>query len=206
MSEANQNAAQNAAQQTEGNQANNQNQAQQSNQTPEIDYNKLADIIAGKQSATEDSVLKGYFKQQGLSSEEAKQAIEKFKAEKQKNTPDVGKMQSDLSNARKEKIDAEIKQSATLEAIKQGVDINSIPYVLKMAEMDGVADADGKISNDKISEAIKKVLEDVPALKGKKEGSNGSGFEKIGGDGNNEGNQQSSDETLRKAFGLKPKS
>ena len=34
---------------------------------PQIDYEKLAQIVAGKQSVTEDSVLRGYFKQQGLS-------------------------------------------------------------------------------------------------------------------------------------------
>ena len=31
----------------------------------EIDYDKLAQLISGKQAATEDSLLKGYFKQQG---------------------------------------------------------------------------------------------------------------------------------------------
>lgn len=36
----------------------------------EIDYDKLAQLISGKQAATEDSLLKGYFKQQGLSQEE----------------------------------------------------------------------------------------------------------------------------------------
>ena len=33
-------------------------------QTPQFDYDKLASLIAGKQSVTEESVLKGYFKQQ----------------------------------------------------------------------------------------------------------------------------------------------
>lgn len=32
-----------------------------------IDYDRLAQIIAGKQTATEDSVIRGYLKQQGLS-------------------------------------------------------------------------------------------------------------------------------------------
>ena len=39
-------------------------------QTPQFDYEKLAGLIAGKQSVTEESVLKGYFKQQGLSKEQ----------------------------------------------------------------------------------------------------------------------------------------
>lgn len=36
-------------------------------QSPAFDYEKLASLVAGKQTVTEESVLKGYFKQQGLS-------------------------------------------------------------------------------------------------------------------------------------------
>ena len=51
-------------------QINNQQQT-----APEFDYEKLASIITGKQSVTEDTVLKNYFKQQGLSKEEIETAI-----------------------------------------------------------------------------------------------------------------------------------
>ena len=50
---------------------------------------------------------------------------------------------------------------------------------------------------------VKKVLEDVPALKGTK-GSGGKGFEKIGGDGQNDKTQADID-AYRRAAGLKPK-
>lgn len=44
----------------------------QTGQQPfQFDYDRLANIVAGKQSATEDSVLRGYFKQQGLTKEQA---------------------------------------------------------------------------------------------------------------------------------------
>ena len=42
----------------------------QSASTPEIDYDKIASIVEGKQKIAEDTVLKNYFKQQGLSGEE----------------------------------------------------------------------------------------------------------------------------------------
>ena len=48
-------------------------------QAPQFDYDKLASLIAGKQTVTEESVLKGYFKQQGLSKEQMDQAIADFK-------------------------------------------------------------------------------------------------------------------------------
>ena len=149
---------------------------------PAFDYDKLASLINGKQSVTEDTVLKSYFKEQGLSADEMKQAIKAFKDQKAKNTPDFEQMQSAIDNANSAKITAEINQSATLEAIKQGVDVVSIPYVLKMADFSAVI-TDGKINTEKLTEAVKKVLDDIPALKGKP-AENGTGVKKIGGDGN----------------------
>ena len=153
----------------------------QGNPAPTFDYDKLASLINGKQSVTEDTVLKSYFKEQGLSADEMKQAIGAFKEQKAKNTPDIAKMQSDLENSNKAKLIAEVNQSATLEAVKQGVDIASIPYVLKMADFSAVI-TDGKINTEKLTEVVKKVLDDVPALK--KTADNSTGVQKIGGDGN----------------------
>ena len=50
----------------------------------EFDYEKLASIVTGKQSAAEDTVLKGYFKQQGLSADEMAEAIKQFKEQRRK--------------------------------------------------------------------------------------------------------------------------
>lgn len=150
-------------------------------QTPSFDYDKLASLITGKQSVTEDTVLKSYFKEQGLSADEMKQAIGAFKEQKAKNTPDIAKMQSEVESANNAKLTAEVNQSATLEAVKQGVDVTSVPYVLKIADFSAVI-TDGKINTEKLTEAVKKVLDDVPALK--KTADNSAGVQKIGGDGN----------------------
>lgn len=166
---------------------------------PTFDYEKLASLITGKQTVAEDTVLKSYFKQQGLSEDEMKQAISSFKEQKAKNTPDVAQLQSTINSERNARLLAEVNQSATLEAIKQGVDVKSIPYVLKMADFSKVSDENGKINADKLTGSIKKVLEDVPALKATS--SNDNGFGKIGGDGNN--NQSATEDTLRNIFGIK---
>lgn len=173
----------------------------QGNPAPVFDYDKLASLINGKQSVTEDTVLKSYFKEQGLSADEMKQAIGAFKEQKAKNTPDFAKMQSDLENSNKAKLIAEVNQSATLEAVKQGVDIASIPYVLKMADFSAVS-TDGKINTEKLTEAVKKVLDDIPALKAKASENAGS-VQKIGGDGN--GNKNLTEDALRGIFGIKSK-
>ena len=88
---------------------------------PAFDYDKLASLITGKQSVTENTVLKSYFKEQGLSADEMKEAIGAFKKQKAENTPDFAKMQSEVESANNAKLTAEVNQSATLEAVKQGV-------------------------------------------------------------------------------------
>lgn len=157
------------------------------NQPAQIDYEKLASIVSGKQTATEDSVLKGYFKQQGLSGEEMQQAIATFKEQKVKNTPDVSKLQNDVTAERSARLQAVVNQNATLEAIKQGIDVKSIPYLLKMADFSAVTDDKGNINAEKLTEAVKKVLEDIPALKGADGENSNNGIQKIGGDGNGNG-------------------
>ena len=184
-----------------------QNQPAQQPAQPTFDYEKLASLINGKQSVTEDTVLKSYFKQQGMSADEMTQAISAYKAEKAKNTPDVAAIQRDLTAEKSARLAAEINQAATLEAIKQGVDIKSIPYLLKMADFKAVTGEGGGIIADKLTEAIKTVLDDVPALKGgavnQGNDNNGTGFTKIGGDGQQQGS--ATEDRLRGIFGIKTK-
>lgn len=189
---------------------NTQQQPAQQNQQPTqptFDYDKLANLINGKQSVTEETILKSYFKQQGLSADEMTQAISAYKAEKAKNTPDVAAIQRDLAAEKSARLAAEINQAATLEAIKQGVDTKSIPYLLKMADFKAVTGDDGGIIAEKLTEAIKTVLDDVPALKGgavnQSGDNNGTGFTKIGGDGQQQGNAV--EDRLRGIFGITSK-
>ena len=69
----------NGTQPTTGSQES-QGQSAAAQQAPQFDYDKLASLIAGKQTVTEETVLKGYFKQQGLSKEQMEQAIAAFRS------------------------------------------------------------------------------------------------------------------------------
>ena len=71
-------------------------------QAPQFDYEKLASLIAGKQSVTEESVLKGYFKQQGLSKEQMDQAIAAFKQQQAANQPNIADMQSQITHGQEQ--------------------------------------------------------------------------------------------------------
>ncbi len=96
---------------------------------------------------------------------------------------------------------AQIAQQATLEAVALGIDVKTIPYVLKMADMSGVkAKKDGTLDVEAIQAAVNKVLEDVPVLK-PKQSDQPRGFKQIGA-GSSDGNPNQSDE-LAKIFGNK---
>lgn len=147
-------------------------------QTVQFDYEKLAGIIQGKQTVAEETVLRNYFKEQGLSQDEAKQAIATFKAEKAKNTPDVGAMQTQLAQAQSAAQQAQLQSAATMQAVALGIDAKTIPYVLKLADFSQAVGQDGKISDEALKTALNKVLEDVPALKPQTQQS--TGFTQVG--------------------------
>lgn len=127
--------------QTESKQTGTQN----TSEAPEIDYDKLADIISGKQSVAEDTVLKGYFKQQGMSEDEMKQAIAAYKKQKAENTPDVAAIQEQLAKAQTQIKRAELEKQATIQALELGLDVKTVPYAIKMAELDKAVGEDGKL-------------------------------------------------------------
>lgn len=56
-------------------------------------------MLDGTLAAKEDTALKAYFKQQGLSEEEMKQAIAGFKQQKAAQQPDVNALQTQITQA-----------------------------------------------------------------------------------------------------------
>lgn len=171
---------------------------QQNPAAPEFDYEKLAQLVAGKQTVTEESVLKGYFKQQGLSKEQMEQAIATFKQQQAASQLDVAAIQQQAAQAQAMAQQAMIDKEATLAAIGLGIDAKTIPYVLKMADLSQVMGQDGKINEETMKAALNKVLEDVPALK--PQAGQATGFVQVGASGQQQ--QQATDDALKKAFGL----
>lgn len=181
---------------------NNQQQAQNPQQTaPAIDYGKIQQMLDGTLAAKEDTALKAYFKQQGLSQEEMEQAIAAFKKQKVANTPDVGALQTQMTQAQAAAQQAQVQAAATLEAVALGIDAKSIPYVLKLADFSQAVGQDGKINKETVNNALKKVLEDVPALKPQTAG--GTGFIQVGNPGGSSNPQPSQEDQLASIFGNK---
>ena len=138
-----------AAQQTQQQQTQQQGQAQTA---PQIDYDKIAQLVQGKQAATEESVIKGYLKQQGLTKEQMEQVISTFKQQQAANTPDINAIQQQLTQAQAVAQQAQIEAAATMAAIGLGVDAKTIPYLLKMADLSQVMGQDGKINDDALKQ------------------------------------------------------
>jgi hypothetical protein len=92
--------------------------AQTGQQSVDIDYAAAAEVVAGKQAAVVDSVLKGYFKQKGLSREDADQAIAAFKEQQKAQQPDVEGLQTQAAEATQMAQKAQVESKAILTAVE----------------------------------------------------------------------------------------
>lgn len=165
-----------------------------------IDYDKIAEVVAGKQKVAEEAVLKSFFKNQGLSAEEMTAAIDAYKANKQKNNPEAvnAELQRQLAAAQGDLLRARVERVAEKAARDLGADEGSIEYVVRLADLSKAAE-NGEISKEKVSEAVQQVMNNVPAFK--KQAATVQGV-KIGGD-NDGAPKDDRDARIRAAFGLK---
>ena len=166
----NNNSNPNNAQNTTG-----QNNNQASNT---IDYNKIQEMIDGRNAKTEDSILKSYFEKQGLSKDEMESAINTFKAQNKELTDTQASLQkTQLENQR-----LKIEKKAFEFVDDLNVDNKTMPYLLKMADLSKCADKDGNVLEDTLKTALQKVIDDVPGLKKQVQGTVGI---TVGADTNN---------------------
>ena len=158
----------NNAQNTTGQQTN-QNANQPTNNSNAIDYNKIQEMIDGRNAKTEDSVLKSYFQKQGLSENEMESAINAFKAQKanQANAQnkELSDTQASLQKAQEENKRLKIEKKAYEFVDELNVENKTMPYLLKMADLSACTDKDGKVIDDSLKNALKQVIDDVPGLK-----------------------------------------
>ena len=191
---------------------NGQEQQQEAQQQPQpeqkgggIDYERLASILDGRQKANEESVIKGYFKEQGLTGEEMAQAVASFKQAQAAKQPDVAGMQASIEELQRQIADAQkaadvqrVENAVIVEAAKMGIDPKAIPYLTRMADLTDVGDGNG-VSAEKVAAALGRVLDDLPALKPSAQEQQGF---RVGGEGGKP-QQQADDSKLKAIFGVK---
>lgn len=192
----NQNGNGNQAQNTTG-----QNNAVQTNTNNQsIDYDKIQAIVDGRNAKTEDSILKSYFQQQGLSEEEMKTAIVDFKNNKAQKEKEANEnslnLQNENASLKAQVLQMQINQVANQCALEIGVDAKTIPYLIKMADLKTAVNDKGEVVKDEVTNVLTKVLEDLPQLKS--QNTQNKGFVKIGAENNNA--QPSVDDVLKNIF------
>lgn len=143
-------------------------QAEPQAKAPAVDYEELGRIVGARQKATEDSVIKGYLRDRNLTPEEAAEAFAAYKKQKEekkandKQTAEAAAKELEATKA--ELLQLKFEKVATAEALKLGVDSKNIDYLLKLADFSTVA-TDGKDTEEGITKALQKVLDDFPMLK-----------------------------------------
>lgn len=147
----------------------NNNANQPNNNSNGIDYNKIQEIIEGRNAKTEDSVLKAYFQKQGLSPEEMESAINAFKTQKANQANAQNKeltdTQASLQKIQLENQRLKIEKKAYDFVDDLNVDNKTMPYLLKMADFNNCIGKDGNVLEDTLKAALQKVVDDVPGLK-----------------------------------------
>lgn len=176
-----------------------QNQPQGQAAQPVVDYAKIQQMLEGTLAAKEDTALKAYFKQQGLSQQEAEQAMAAFKQQKAENQPDIAALQQQAVQAQALVQQAQLQNAATMTAVSLGIEAKTIPYIIKLADLSQAVGQDGKINDESLKTAINKVLEDVPAFKSQAESP--TGFVQIGAASGQQ--QTTQDSRLSAIFGNK---
>ena len=147
----------------------NNNANQPNNNSNGIDYNKIQEIIEGRNAKTEDSVLKAYFQKQGLSPEEMESATNAFKTQKANQANAQNKeltdTQASLQKVQLENQRLKIEKKAYDFVDDLNVDNKTMPYLLKMADFNNCIGKDGNVLEDTLKAALQKVVDDVPGLK-----------------------------------------
>lgn len=137
-------------------------------------------FVTEREERAAKAALKDFYQKQGLTESEANQAIKTFLDEKKKNSPEVvnDQLSQQLAATQKELEKERLHNVAEKAARTLGADEKSIDYIVRLTDFTDSVN-DGEISVEKVTEAVKKVMDDIPAFK---KAENESGV-KVGGDG-----------------------
>lgn len=128
--------------------------------------NRIADERAQRAG---NAALKAYFQQQGMTEDEAKSALDAYKAQKAaEKTPEQLAQEAQQTanvriNAAKQSL---LQMSARSAATQLGVKPERLDFVLKLADLSGVDIGDDmQVDADKVTAAVQSVLDVIPELK-----------------------------------------
>lgn len=173
--------------------------------TPQIDYEKLAEVVSKRSAGTEDKVLQGYFKQQGLTQEDAAKAISEYKqaqaAKQQEEQNRIANMQQENEKLKAQILNADIDKKVAELAGTMGLQSEKVPFLCKLIDRTNAAAEDGKLKDDNIKSAIEDVVKAFPDFKSTTQS---GGFQQIGGGSQGAGGS-GTDDALDAIFGITKK-
>ena len=124
--------------------------------TPE-QLSEIDRIASERSQRAQNSALKSYFEQQGLSQEQAEKALNVYKEEQKKNDPAivVKEMETKVKTANRRVVETEAK----IAALEFGARTDRIDSILKLADLPDEPDAEAT------KKAIEKVMSSYPEWK-----------------------------------------
>lgn len=129
--------------------------------------NRIAEERAQRASG---AALKAYFQQQGMTEDEAKEALDAYKAQKaaEKTPEQVAQEAQQTADIRVSAAkQAVLHLSAQAAASALGIKPERVAYALKLADLSGVkVEDDMAVDQQAVTDALKKVLDDLPELAG----------------------------------------
>ena len=151
-----------------------------------------------------DGLARSALKDNGISEEEAREIAAAYRAHKagaEKSAAEsLTALRTENADLKAQIMQSRIQTEVRRAAASQGVGAEMVPYLMRLGDFAGAVNAKGELSAEKISEAVQKVLTDLPALKADKRG---GGVVAIGGNGSQDPAQAESDK-MRRWFGLSP--
>lgn len=172
----------------------------------EINYDKLADVVSKRSTGTEEKVLQGYFKDQGLNPEQAKEAIHQYKqaqiAKQQQEAQALQQMQSENAQLKAQILNAQIDTKIAELAGSLGVQAEKVPFLNKLVDRTNAAKEDGTMHDENIKAAIEAVLKAFPEFKSTTQA---GGFQQIGGAAVQGASGNAIEDALDNVFGVSKK-
>jgi hypothetical protein len=174
--------------------------------TQQIDYDKLAEVVSKRAAGTEDKVLQGYFKQQGLSAEQATEAINQYKlaqaTKQQEEAQRIQSMKQENEKLKTQILNSQIDTKVAELASTLGVQIDKVPFLNKLVDRSNATKEDGTLNDENIKAAIETVLKAFPDFKSTTQV---GGFQQIGGGNQGGAGGNGVDDQLDGIFGVKKK-
>lgn len=187
-------------------QTGNQQTGQKAQNAAQQDYTALFEKLDAILDKRADGLARSALKDNGIADEDAREIAAAYRQQKasaaQQQSQAFAQLQQENRQLRAQMLQSQLSAEAMAQAGSMNVAPETVPYLLKLADLSGAVDEQGGINKEAVTQALNQVLADLPALK--RQASQSQGFVPVGGDGGSrQGGDQ--DDRTRAWFGLPPK-